>query len=453
MSKQNTHSEYDDSLLSAYVDGELTAAERAAVVARLAEDPQAQELVAALESVSLKVRSLPRSKAAGDVRAAVLKQLGGPTTSLPRSELSMRRRLLWPLLATAALVMLMLYQPEVKEDQVEVAQIDQVLREEGLAKERNESALRSVPAIEAIEEESTVSSNEAAVDELAASSSLDRSGRGRDDAADLAAPTASLGVGRAAGSIAPTEPNVGLVHITLTDLQSGAEHFDRLLVSNGVQLVNESGEDPAGMEKKTATSQDSNSPADFQGGGGGEWGAAATRESQSSAAQMVLVEAPPDQIAQILFACNQDTEAIESVTIDEAEMSDAGAQYRQYEKPDRKQAPSQTYAVSPEQQGVIAALNSLNIDQKHPQSPTGPAAAGVPLQPQQAWATRLRSDQISATLEQLESQVQFRRNQAQNFAIRNEAADNLRKFAKKDADQPQQVRVLFFLHPSESQKK
>lgn len=410
MPNTNNQPESDDSLLSAYVDGELTAAERAAVVARLAKDPQAQELVAALESVSVKVRSLPRSKAAGDVRAAVLKQLGGPTTSLPRSELSMRRRLLWPLLATAALVMLMFYQPEVKEDQVEVAQIDKVQREKGLAKERNESALRSVPAIEAIAEESPVSSNEPAVDELAP----------------------SLGVGRAAGSIAPTEPNVGLVHLTLTDLRS--EYFDRLLVSNGVQLVNESGDAPAAREEKTATSQDSSSPADFQGGA---WGAAATSESPSSAAQMVLVEASPAQIAQILFACNQDTEAIESVTIDEAAMSDAGEQYRQYEKPARRQAPSQNYAVTPAQQGMIAALNSLGL------APAGSASADQHLQPRQAWALRL--DQSPTALKQIENQVQSRLNQPDS--------GKQRKLGKKDATSPQQVRILFLLHPSESPEK
>ena len=51
--------ELDDELLSAYIDGELSDSERAAVEARLASDPEAQHLLHQLRSVSQDVQSLP----------------------------------------------------------------------------------------------------------------------------------------------------------------------------------------------------------------------------------------------------------------------------------------------------------------------------------------------------------------------------------------------------------
>ena len=51
--------EFDDELLSAYLDGELSAEERARVEAHLAADPQARKLFDELRGVSLAMRELP----------------------------------------------------------------------------------------------------------------------------------------------------------------------------------------------------------------------------------------------------------------------------------------------------------------------------------------------------------------------------------------------------------
>jgi anti-sigma factor RsiW len=97
-----TNDNLDDELLSAYVDGELTDAERAAVEARLEGDAAARELVAELRSLSGSLRALPRESLAEDLRGAVLKQIGDAPVSLPPVKLSMVHRLLWPAIAIAA---------------------------------------------------------------------------------------------------------------------------------------------------------------------------------------------------------------------------------------------------------------------------------------------------------------------------------------------------------------
>lgn len=451
MSELTNQPEFDDSLLSAYVDGELTTDERAMVEARLAEDPQARQLVADLETISAKVRSLPRAKVNEDVRAAVFQQLDGPSVPLQPSKLTMRKRLLWPLLATAALVMLMFYQPESKEKEMEVAQVDKVQVNKERAKAKDElapQAAAELRTLEEIPEADAAGSPYLRDEELAAEPSGERSDLTREMAADSAVP---LGLDRAAASLATPESNVGLVHVTLTDLRSGAEHFDRLLVSNGIQLVNETVEEEvAEPGDREATFRGSSLFAESPGGGVGgsaidsepsEADAKASFEgkSQPSGVEMVLVEAPPEQLAKFLFACAQDDEAIESLTIDEPANAVSGVQpakqleqYRQYEKPPRQQSAAQNHFVTPEQQGVIAALNSLDLDS------ASPASAGP--QQSQAWATKLRTNQLP-----IENQLQSRSKQ--------DFSEKQRKLAKKGDDSPQQMRVLFLFHPSETSEK
>ncbi len=111
MSDKPSSYELDDELLSAYLDGELTADERAAVEARLATDPAAQQLLHELRSVSQSVQALPietlgrdfseeilsRAREAKPVHGAVasLKATAAdercaPPTLCPRSEFSTR---------------------------------------------------------------------------------------------------------------------------------------------------------------------------------------------------------------------------------------------------------------------------------------------------------------------------------------------------------------------------
>ena len=65
MSDREQNYELDDERLSAYLDDELSAEERAAIEARLADDPAAKRLLHELQSVSQAVQALPQKPSAG----------------------------------------------------------------------------------------------------------------------------------------------------------------------------------------------------------------------------------------------------------------------------------------------------------------------------------------------------------------------------------------------------
>jgi len=129
MMAQTNHDEFDDELLSAYVDGELTAAERALVEERLRSDPAAAALVDELRSLSSTIKSLPRETLGRDLRAGVLAEVEqaradlerhGPAT-LPLEPIDrwkgIRRGLVWSALAIAATVLIAVFQPaEVEQE-------------------------------------------------------------------------------------------------------------------------------------------------------------------------------------------------------------------------------------------------------------------------------------------------------------------------------------------------
>lgn len=140
MMAQTNHDDFDDELLSAYVDGELTAAERALVEERLRNDPTAAALVDELRSVSNAIKSLPRETLGRDLRAGVLAEVAqaqadlnshGPTaqshaTTLPLTPVDrwagIRRGLAWSALAIAATVLIAVFQPaELAQDERELA--------------------------------------------------------------------------------------------------------------------------------------------------------------------------------------------------------------------------------------------------------------------------------------------------------------------------------------------
>jgi anti-sigma factor RsiW len=123
MMAQINHDEFDDELLSAYVDGELTAAERSQVEPRLRNDPAAASLVDELRTLSSTIKSLPRETLGRDLRAGVLAEVEqaradldrhGPAT-LPMTPIDrrqgIRRGLVWSALAIAATVVVAVFQP------------------------------------------------------------------------------------------------------------------------------------------------------------------------------------------------------------------------------------------------------------------------------------------------------------------------------------------------------
>jgi len=66
--------QFDDELLSAYLDDELSAEERAHVEERLSADPAARQLLEELRSVSQAMRGLPHAKLGRDLRDSVLRR-------------------------------------------------------------------------------------------------------------------------------------------------------------------------------------------------------------------------------------------------------------------------------------------------------------------------------------------------------------------------------------------
>ncbi len=81
MSDHPSNPKLDDELLSAYIDGELTASERAAVEARLAIDPAAQKLVHELRSVSQSVQAIPTATLGRDLSQEILRRARQATPS------------------------------------------------------------------------------------------------------------------------------------------------------------------------------------------------------------------------------------------------------------------------------------------------------------------------------------------------------------------------------------
>src|SRR5262245_2005648 len=75
MTDKPSNFELDDELLSAYLDGELTAAARAAVEGRLATDPAAQQLLHELRSVSQSVQALPTESLGRDLSDDILRRV------------------------------------------------------------------------------------------------------------------------------------------------------------------------------------------------------------------------------------------------------------------------------------------------------------------------------------------------------------------------------------------
>jgi hypothetical protein len=86
MTDHNRKYDLDDELLSAYIDNELSAEERAAVEARLASDPAAQQLLHELRSVSQSVEAMPTEKLSRDLSDSVISAVRGSPDPAPASD-------------------------------------------------------------------------------------------------------------------------------------------------------------------------------------------------------------------------------------------------------------------------------------------------------------------------------------------------------------------------------
>jgi hypothetical protein len=467
MSVSQNNSNLDDELLSAYIDGELTEEERAAVEARLESDPAARELVAEMRSLSGTLKSLPRELLAEDLRSAVLSQIVDKQVSLPRAELTMVRRLMWPAIAIAATLLLVFVQEDQNREGDDVAKVE--VRGGGEVRDRV-TADQPEAATAALEDTAAPAVTAAVEDELSVVEAEPReaeapAGAVRSELAGESAVAARRVVEEMAAADAELE---GVVHLTLTDFRSGAERFNRLLISNGVQLVDGQASAPASVTADSArdavdtdaapnaSTMSTRSAAPAAGFGGAATSDASADASTSESEpepEMVLVEAPPEQIKNILITCNQDTETIEEVAVDPTAsgMNNAPKEqrlsgYQQYSRSAGKLALDSDYKMTPEQQGVIAALNSLPKQVE-------PAEPNVENQQQQGWAARFRAAKQPVQLQELNTQYNQYRNQyfygqAQQQSGNGGVLEAERKLAKDKAPAEQPLRVLFLLHPS-----
>ncbi len=129
-----------DELLSAYVDGELSDVERAAVERRLAEDVAAQQTIDAFRAVSQELRDLPAASLSTGFAKTVLRQVEQHQANItedqvvaPREGKSheqfgtslqfgrSRRAWFWASTAVAAALLLMVFSPQEAEIAKEVA--------------------------------------------------------------------------------------------------------------------------------------------------------------------------------------------------------------------------------------------------------------------------------------------------------------------------------------------
>lgn len=137
MSDRKFQPEPDDELLSAYLDDELSPEDRAAVEARLASDPEAQQLLHQLRSVSQSVQRLPLESVGRDLTNTILARVSEnrrdathrrvePLDAAPAiSILRTRRSWIWASLTIAAGLLIMVLQRGDQDDKKKLAAVRQ----------------------------------------------------------------------------------------------------------------------------------------------------------------------------------------------------------------------------------------------------------------------------------------------------------------------------------------
>jgi anti-sigma factor RsiW len=348
------HDHFDDELLSAYVDGELTAAERAQVEERLRTDPQAAQLVEELRSLSRAIKAMPRQPLGRDLWPGIKAELNaehadGKTRHLiPLSEpldppRGFRRGFFWSTIAIAAALLLMFTEAADEEAQRDLAaakarqapeRIVEPNREDvaGLRKELPAMGqMRAAPSPEESEADAAKSDRvSAAAAPSAAGPPADSPeqelalGGGLSDEAKLAAtpsdPAAASTPAEPMGSADDATISTVEVAVAATD---AVEQFDRVLRDNGVvpqipstqhlsfgrqralQLNSElEGETQYGFSKqRSETTTDGTTSEKTKLAAGPEVRRLMERAGTADDPVGVLVEGTPAQIRQILEAC------------------------------------------------------------------------------------------------------------------------------------------------------
>ena len=312
----NGAAEFDDELLSAYLDDELGPEERARVEERLAVDPQARQLLAELRGVSQAMQSLPAERLGLDLSDAVLRRaeramlaaneqtpVGGAgdaawTIPFGRS----KRSWFWAGAALAAGLLLMFYERGVNErgdmpNQVAMGDGDQdskterdavrepmgrmevraaesvVAEDRAEAKEKTVDRFAEVPAAPAATTPRLMAASKPASETVALE-------RGREVAAFDATQDLGLAVESAAAS-----GDMVVVHVNTTPEAIRNRVFDAVLVNNSIE-----------PERQARAAASNGAPSDVD---------------------VVLVEAAPTQIFGCMDELKKDSKNYLAIEVDE----------------------------------------------------------------------------------------------------------------------------------------
>lgn len=399
----------DDELLSAYVDGELTDTELAAVETLLRDDPRARELVDQLRAVSTTLQALPRHKLDADLRESVLQRAVGDKAPMIEDTGS-ARRWVWAAMALAAALLLAIYLPEVDQEDPQLAQAGGKKWEAAEAPARLEG-----PAEESVDEARLMAEGASAPPapgEIAEGNVVVEAESDRSVLDD------KLAVRRQRERfVDPLSDSVSTetyeVHLSPANPRVSPADFDQLLATHGIALRNESSE-PAGPSGGTALADadDSRDQSSF--------GKAAAAE-----VELVLVEAPLADIQEIITACSGAASPWKSLRI--VGHQDATSTLA-------LSADEQLRAAEPAERGVAIALDGLNLPDGSADLPAAEAGSRAESSsspraapPARGWATRLGRGQAVSKVK---------------------AESALMESLEASAQPPAMVRVLFILHPA-----
>jgi hypothetical protein len=393
MTDQRPPADFDDELLSAYLDDELSADQRARVEDRLAADPAARQTVEQLRAVSRAVQGLPRQTLGEDLRGAVLQRAEramlapapvrrSPDDAEPLPRFTIGRSVrgwIWAGMAVAAALLITVFQPERKQDEnlphVAVAHREAEPAARRLARgipEMHALPERPAPAAppaEAAARGSLASAEPAAPPASAAMPASppvtsptagnrptahngvgDQLGLARELPADRLTGAGAAAIGGAAAEQPPrasplavvkemSRPasDVLVVHVNVRPAALRSQAFDRLLVSNGITI-----ERPPVDQKLTTSGAAPAGAAGMVRVGADSAAATATQENVDA----VLVEAPASQIEHCLADLDADKDTYLGVAIDQASADQrlpAGklAAQRNWQQYNRGQVPQQ----------------------------------------------------------------------------------------------------------------
>ena len=357
-------------MLSAYLDGELTDAERAAVEQRLASDPAAQQVVDELRAVSKTLRGLPPAVAGGGFTESVLRRVEAaqrvaPASSEDAAPTAVPTRLpfgrsprawLWAGLAVAAALMLTVVLPDGNESGPTVAGLKApasaapaaaALDDSGLAE--MEAALPAAPPAPAMTASSPTDSGPAGV-----VASLDGLADESLALAEEAEESPRFGFVPPSLSAATESPQL-FVRVQLRDEAFNNRFVDRVLTENGFLVEPAADEEPDAEMPRPAVSSSSRSrrseslPVAELG----------DRARSPSDADVLMVDGQAPQVAACLNYLKND--ALNCVSIYVCPTDEPEGEQPGEPEPSRRASGVATKSVAPQQQGNAWQLYNRGV--------------------------------------------------------------------------------------------